>query len=366
MSVPFCRRGLASHAHPSAPAGVRARVRGSLAVQISVLLLAALFSLAFAVPAADAATVVKIATLAPDGSVWDKTLRAMGDRLKRDTGGNVVLRLYPGGVAGDEPDIVRKMNIGQLQGAALTSVGLASIDPAFGAFQRPLLFDSYEELSSVLAALRPTLDARLARHGYVLLAWGHGGWLHLFSTRPVRTVADLEQLKIFSWSGDEAMVDRWRRAGFKPVPLAATDILTGLTTGMIDALPTTPLAALSLQWFRHTPYMQDFGIAPLIGATVMHKRLWDRLTDAQRTAMRQAAQEAQATLLREVPAQDQRAITAMVSRGLEVIAIPPAEQASWNALAERFAADMRAHFVDQDLLAEIARAREAFRARAHD
>ncbi len=336
--------------------------QGRCAYLASMLVL--LTTLAVVTASTVAAKPVKVATLAPDGSVWDKTLRTMGDRWRSETDGKVTLRLYPGGVAGDEPDIVRKMNIGQLHGAALTSGGLATIDPALGAFQLPLLFESYDELFHVLEALRPTIDQRLAERGYVLLAWGHGGWLHLFSTEPVLAVADLERLKIFTWSGDEEMAERWRRNGFNPVPLAATDILTGLNTGMINALPTTPLAALSLQWFRHTPYMQDFGVAPLIGATVIHRRVWDKLSPAERDVMRAAAEDAEATLRREVPDQDARAVTAMKSRGLKVVAVPDEHTAAWQALAARFGEDMRKHATAKDLIEAIGQARDAYRAHA--
>lgn len=338
------------------------RLRRSRALLGPVLVLLAV--LAGVAEPAIAATAVKVATLAPDGSVWDKTLRTMGDRWRSETGGEVTLRLYPGGVAGDEPDIVRKMNIGQLHGAALTSGGLATIDPALGAFQLPMLFESYDELFHVLETLRPTIDQRLAERGYVLLSWGHGGWLHLFSTEPVRAVADLEKLKIFTWSGDDEMADRWRRNGFDPVPLAATDILTGLNTGMINALPTTPLAALSLQWFRHTPYMQDFGVAPLIGATVIHRRVWAKLSSAERDVMRAAAADAEATLRREVPDQDKRAITAMTSRGLKVVEVPAEHSSAWQGLAARFAEDMRKHSTAKDLIEAISQARDAYRAQA--
>lgn len=311
---------------------------------------------------ADAKTAVKIATLAPDGSVWEKTLRTMGDRWRRETDGEVTMRLYPGGVAGDEPDIVRKMNIGQLHGATLTTTGLAAIDSAFDVFQLPLFFASYDELFAVLETLRPTLESRLEAKGYVLLSWGHGGWIHLFSTAPVRQVSDLEKLKIFAWSGDETMIARWRRNGFQPVPLAATDIMTGLTTGMIDALPTTPLAALSLQWFRHTPHMQDLGVGPLVGATVLHRRIWDRLSDSEKAVLRAAAREAEDTLRVEVPEQDARAVAAMESRGLTVTEIDAETRAPWESLAERFTADMSTTIRDKTMLEALRRARAAYRA----
>lgn len=315
-------------------------------------------------PAAMAATTVKMATLVPDGSVWDRALKEMGARWQADTGGDVRLRIYAGGVAGDEPDIVRKMRIGQLHAAALTVAGLSTIDEAFDVFQVPMFFESYDELFHVLAAIRPTLEARLEERGFVLLNWGHGGWVHLFSKQPVREVDDLRQQKIFSWSGDEAMFRLWRQNGFQPVSLAATDILTGLQTGMIEALPTTPLAALSLQWFRQTPHMQDIGLAPLVGATVVTKKIWDRIGTAHQGALRAAAAVLEKTLETEVPDQDARAVEQMKERGLTVTEIGDATVARWREIAETFAASQRERVEAKDVLDLARAARDAFRADA--
>src|SRR5262245_47066475 len=132
-------------------------------------------------PAGAQAAVVKLATLVPEGSVWDKALRDMGAEWASATQGRVALRVYPGGVAGDEPDVVRKMRIGQLQAAAITTAGLASIDPAFNVFNVPMFFTSYPELFSTLDKLEPVLKQRLEAKGFVLLSWGHGGWVYFFT-----------------------------------------------------------------------------------------------------------------------------------------------------------------------------------------
>lgn len=311
-----------------------------------------------------AATTVKMATLVPDGSVWDQALKEMGARWQADTGGDVRLRIYAGGVAGDEPDIVRKMRIGQLHAAALTVAGLSTIDEAFDVFQVPMFFESYDELFHVLAAIRPTLEARLEERGFVLLNWGHGGWVHLFSKQPVREVDDLRKQKIFSWSGDEAMFRLWRQNGFQPVSLAATDILTGLQTGMIEALPTTPLAALSLQWFRQTPYMQDIGLAPLVGATVVTKKIWDRIGAEHQGALRSAAATLEKTLETDVPDQDARAVEQMKERGLSVVEVDDATEARWRSIAETFAASQRERVEAKGVLDEARAARDAYRAGA--
>ncbi len=317
--------------------------------------------LALAGAAAAPATTLKLATLVPDGSVWDQVLKEMGAEWQRVTGGRVELRVYPGGVAGDEPDVVRKMRIGQLHAASLSVTGLSEIDPAFGVFAIPLFFDSYEELFFVVERLEPLLARRLEEKGFVLLQWGHGGWVHIFSRRPVRRLDDLKRQKIFVWAGDDRAVQTWRDNGFHPVALAATDILTGLQTGMIDALPSTPLIALSLQWFRQTPYMHELGLAPLVGATVATKRAWDRLEPADREAMLTAARAAEKRFEKEIPAQDRRAVEAMTERGLEVVTSDvPAE---WREAAETFAQYVRGGDLPQDVYRQALAARDLYRSR---
>ncbi|MEM1206126.1 MAG: TRAP transporter substrate-binding protein DctP [Acidobacteriota bacterium] len=325
-------------------------------------LLAALLIVLLA-PSVQAATVVKMATLVPEGSVWDGILRHMGAEWSDRTDGQVKLRLYPGGVAGDEPDIVRKMRVGQLQGAALTVAGLSVIDEGFEVFELPMFFESYDELYHVLDTLRPDFEKRLEAKGYVLLNWGQGGWVHIFSKKPVRSVDDLRSQKLFTWAGNDAMVQLWRRNGFQPVPLAATDILTGLQTGMVEAITTTPLAALSLQWFRQTPYMQDLGFAPLVGATVMSRRAWRKLTPEQRSALLEAARETEKELLEVIPEQDEKAAQQMAERGLEVVAVTEAQRAEWRAASQDFERFKHGSMKDTALLDKVRSTRDAFRQR---
>src|ERR1041385_6249368 len=249
------------------------------------------------------ASVVKLATLVPEGSVWDKALRDMGADWSTATAGRVTLRVYPGGVAGDEPDVVRKMRIGQLQAAAVTTAGLASIDPAVNIFNVPMFFTSYPELYATLDKLEPVLKQRLDAKGFVLLSWGHGGWVFFFTKNPVESLDGLKHTKMFTWAGDDQMVQMWKQKGFNPVPLAATDIMTGLQTGMIDAYPTTPLLGLTLQWYRQTPNMVGMGMAPLVGGLIVTKSAWTKISDPDRRAILAACKNMEDRLKVEVPKQ---------------------------------------------------------------
>jgi len=307
-------------------------------------------------------TVIKLATLITEGSVWGTLLKEMGADWKKATDGRVTLRMYAGGVAGDDPDAIRKMRIGQLHASTLTILGLTEIDPAFNVFTIPFFIDSYEELFFVWDELDPHLRKRLQDKGFILLHWGHAGWIHLFSTRPVTTIDEFKSFKFFVAAGDGTMVSWWKDRGFHPVPLAVTDMVQGLQTGMIEALPATPLSALYLQWYRSAPHMLDLGFAPLVGATVITERAWRKIAPEDQQALLTAGRRTEERFRTELPAQDQHAMEEMEKRGLSVTRVvgTPAEQ-GWRDSAEMFATTMRDDFVPPDIFDLAVRARQSFR-----
>jgi TRAP-type C4-dicarboxylate transport system substrate-binding protein len=235
------------------------------------------------------------------------------------------------------------------------------IDNSFEAFAVPMMFESYPELFYVLRKMEPELKKRLEAKGYVLLNWGHGGWVYFFSKQPITGLADLKKAKMFMWAGDDKMAQLWRTIGFQPVSLAATDILPGLQTGMIDALPTTPLAANSLQWFRATPYMANAGLGPLVGGLVVRKADWIKISEEDRAMIQKACLRAEKLLETQVPAQDSMSVGQMAQRGLKVMEVKPAEMAQWRATADDFSKRMRGTLVPVEIMDLALRERDAYR-----
>jgi TRAP-type C4-dicarboxylate transport system substrate-binding protein len=312
-----------------------------------------------------AAQKIKMATLSPDGSPWDTILEKMGSSWEQGTAGRVTLTILPGGVAGDEPDIIRKMRIGQYQGGALSVAGLSDIHKDFTVFQIPLFFDDYPELMHVLRALTPALDQRLEEEGYKRLAWGYVGWVYFFTSKEAHTIADMQKLKIFTWAGDETLVQWWRRNGFKPVALSATDIMTGLQTGLIEAISVPPLYAMQTQYYKQAPYMADLGLAPLIGAVLLDQRAWKRMSPADQKAVLAAGREAEVKVLEQIPKLDENAIQLMKTAGLEVVPIRNSPNSSeWIQAAGRFADDMRGDIVPAAIFDQARAARDAYRRQA--
>ncbi len=326
-----------------------------------VLVLIAL-ALSLAAPSL-AQTNIKMATLAPEGSPYDKILRDMGEAWKTGTDGRVELTVYAGGVVGDEPDILRKLKIGQYQAAALSVSGLVDIHKDFTVFEVPLFYRDFDEMAHVLEELTPSLSKRLEDGGFKLLGWGYVGWVYFFTTERAQSVADMKKMKIFTWAGDAGMERWWRENGFQPVALSANDIVTGLQTGMITALSVPPLYASQVQFYKQAKYMADMPLAPMIGAILMSKRSFDKLSAADQAALLAAGKVAQEQVFVRIPAADTLSVKLMESQGLEVVPIEGTPAAAeWKAKAEEFAEDMRGDMVPEPIFDEAMKARTAWRA----
>jgi TRAP-type C4-dicarboxylate transport system substrate-binding protein len=296
---------------------------------------------------------VKLGTLAPEGSAWHDITRDMAESWKKATDGKVVFRIYAGGVAGDEPDMVRKLRIGQLHAAALTGAGLSEIAPEINGVQLPMLVRTYAELDHVMAKLAPHFEKALKEKGFTVLNWGDAGWVHFFSKKPVVTVDDLRKTKLCVWAGSNVDVAVWKDAGVQPVPLAATEIHTGLESGLVNAFSTTPLAALSFQWFGSAKNMTDLRWAPLIGATVISTKKWEQLPASARPVLLKAAKESGERLKTETRKLGDEAVTAMKKHGLAVHAVPEAATAMWESQARAAWPKIMGNSIPEDLVKEI-------------
>lgn len=289
-------------------------------------------------PAQAISQTIKIGTLAPDGSAWYESLREMGEEWENTTNGAVKIKIYPGGVAGDEVDMVRKMRIGQLNAATITDVGLSAIIREIAAFQMPLMFSSYEELDYVREGLASKLEELLAEQGFIVLNWGDAGWVRIFSQKPVVYPQDLikQDQKIFVWAGGTENFNAWKAAGFHPVEVAATDIFMSLQTGIVNTFTTTPLVALSYQWFALAKNMCDLAYAPLCGATIITEKKWKQIPEDIRPILMQAARSSGEKLKKEIRNMDNEAVEVMKQHGLVVNPVPDAARKKWVEMSEKY------------------------------
>jgi TRAP-type C4-dicarboxylate transport system substrate-binding protein len=281
-----------------------------------------------------AAQVIKVGSLAPEGSPWDKALKKLAVEWQTISKGRVSLKIYSGGVAGDEPDMIRKMRINQIQAAAMTGSGIGKIDPDWLVYQLPFMTQTDDELDYLFEKLRPELEARMEAKGFTFLALTHSGWLRFFAKEPVVEPEDMRRLKFFVLEGSPEIDQAWKEMGFRIVPLPANDAFAALQSGMVDVFSASPLTAAAFQWFALAPHMTDFNWTPLTAGLIISGRAWQRIPSELRPQLKAATQRALKDMEDEVMGVEQQAIEIMLENGLVIHHVPPEALEKWEKLVE--------------------------------
>ncbi len=294
----------------------------------------AVLALAIVIPLSVPALNIKMGTLAPAGSPWDDALRKLSASWSEQTNGRISVTIYPGAVAGGEGDMIRKMRIGQLQAAAMTGSGLEGIVSDVFLLNVPFLFSSEAEADYVLDQITPRYKQLFAEKGFVLLGWTIAGWIDFFSREPVVSPADLQAQKLAVSGVNPDQVQAWKNVGFHVIPLDTPNLMSALSSGMIDALYTSPLAAASYQWFGIANNMCALNIAPLTGAIIISERTWRQIPESYRADMESSAQAVVKPLYADTRALEEQAMKVMEANGLTVNHVPPATATRWRTLME--------------------------------
>jgi TRAP-type transport system periplasmic protein len=319
-----------------------------------------------AAPARSQAPVrIFVGTAAPEGSIWEEILEQMRQDWTRIAGDAIDVRIYAGGTQGDEAVMLDKVRLGSrstLQAVGLSGAGLTRADKGIAAMQIPLMYESWEEFDYVFDRLRPVLEDRLEAAGFVVLNWAPVGWVQFFTKEPARTPEDIRGMRLFTTAGDPEAEALWRAAHFQPVPLAVTEMITNLNSGVIDAFDVPPLFALADQSVGLVHYMLDLKWAPLVGATLVSKETWEQVPDEYRHDMLEAARQAadfrRADILRS--AEDSVEVLRQQD-GFTVTPVDAALLAVWHEEVEPVWPTLRGGMVPADLFDRAFKLRDEFR-----
>ncbi len=225
---------------------------------------------------------LKIATLSPEGSMWMEKMREGAAVIAEQTEGRVKFKFYPGGVMGNDTVVLKKMHIGQLHGGALVAGSLTGHFPGNQVYSQLMIFDSLEEVDHVRQKMDPYIEAGLEEAGLVTLGLAGGGFAFLMSKEPFSTIEDLKRRKL--WIPDDNAFTRELVGvfGISPIPLSLSDVRTGLQTGLIDTVATTPSAALVLQWHTQIKYLVEIPFIYIYAALVVSKKAFDDIDPKDR------------------------------------------------------------------------------------
>jgi len=302
---------------------------------------------------ASSAQVLKLGSIAPAGSPWDDALKKINNEWTKVSGGTVSLKIYAGGVAGDEMDMIRKMRMGQLQAAGISGVGLCRIQQTILNVQLPLLIRTDEELVYVLDKMKPSFTKSIEEKGFRVIVWSVVGWACFFSKTPVVNPDDLKKQRLFVYAGDDDAVQTWKQLGFHPIPLVITDLMSSLQGGMVDAFTTTPLSAASYQWFGLAPNMCGMKWAPLLGGIVVTTAAWNKIPVELRDKLQSSAETIGVSMQSEIDKADAQAIEVMKQYGLKISTVPPETEAKWKADVDKAMPTLYGKSLDKGVFDEI-------------
>ena len=244
--------------------------------QICVLMAGALMSLT-----SIHATTLKIATLSPEGTAWMKMLRQAASNIEQRTDGSVKLKIYPGGVMGDDKAVLRKLRVGQLHGAALTSGGVMQPYQDIVLYNLPLTFRSAEEADYVRERMDSKLMAGLAQNKFVGFGLAEVGFAYPMTKDPVTAVADFQNQRVWAPDNDPGALKAYSSFNITPIPLPIADVLTGLQTGLIDSIGSPPIGAIALQWHTQVDYALELPLMYVYGLFAITERAFNRMTEAE-------------------------------------------------------------------------------------
>jgi TRAP-type C4-dicarboxylate transport system substrate-binding protein len=239
------------------------------------------------------------------------------------------MRIYASGIAGDEPDMVRKMRIGQLQAAMLSMNGLQGIYNGVKALSYPLFIAEDAEFAYVLDRMAPFFEREMAMRGFKIVLWSPGGWMYFFTRQPVASPRDLRQQKLWV-TGNPDEMRAWQRSGFTVVPLVASEVMTSLQGGMIDGMIASPLIAASNQWFAIASNMANLRLSPLWGALVVTEKAWREIPAGLRSGLEEKARAVMGSMGADIARADARALEVMKGYSLKVNEVGPRERDEWD------------------------------------
>lgn len=306
--------------------------------------------------------IIKFATLAPEGSTWMNLMKEMDLEIQKKTTGRVKFKIYPGGVSGDEKDVVRKMRLGQLHAGGFSGVGLGEILPSVRVLDLPFLFRNKKELDFIQEKYFDWFAKAFEESGHILLGWAEVGPVYIFSNEEIHSLQDMKGHKMWMWEGDPLAAALFKALNLAPYPLSVTDVLMALQTGMIDTVYVSPLGAISLQWFTKVKYMMDLPMAISTGAVTIYKSQFLKIAPEDRKIIQDVAASSLKKLTLTSRSDNEKSVQLMKDYGIKVISVTdPARIEEFRRVGDPVRKELTGKLFPQELINGIMKDLEGLR-----
>ena len=286
-------------------------------------------------PLANAKTVtLRVATLAPDGTGWMKMMRQAAADVQAETEGRVRIRFFPGGVQGSDKSVLRKMQIRQLHGGAVSTGALAHIDTNTQIYNLPFTFQSVEEIRALRDEFDPIIKNSLADNGYTLLGLSEGGFAYLMSDSSLHDSSNLQDKKVWVPEGDKISLTIFEKAGVNPITLPVSDVYTSLQTGLINTLAANPSSVIAMQWHNKLKYAADYPLVFILGMLVVDSRSFNAIDPADQAIVTQIMDNTFKAMDIQNAKDELAAREALINNGIEFQELSDADKQAWQQMAK--------------------------------
>jgi TRAP-type C4-dicarboxylate transport system substrate-binding protein len=286
------------------------------------------------------AKTIKIATISPEGTYWMKQMRAGAKEIKEKTQGRVKFKFYPGGVMGNDDNVLRKIRIGQLHGGAVTIGSLSQSTPDATIYGLPFLFSSIEDAAKIRKTSDPMLNGKIEESGFVCFGIAQGGFTYLMSKQQINSLDDLKNQKSWVPEKSDVGLSVYSYIGVTPISLPLSDVLTGLQTGLINTVITSPIGALALQWHTHVEYVVDLPLNYLAAMMIVDKKVFDKLSEADQAVVSEVMGDVYKRIDKQNRVDNIAAREALIKQGVKFVKLSDKEKEEWDKLGVAVTNDM--------------------------
>jgi TRAP-type C4-dicarboxylate transport system substrate-binding protein len=276
------------------------------------------------------AQTIKLATIAPEGSSWMKSMRAGAKEIGERTQGRVKFKFYGGGVQGNDKQVLRKMRIGQLHGGAFTSNVLLEFEKNSVLYAMPMLFENLDEVTFVRQHMDKKLRDLLEQSGSVNFGFAGGGFAHIMSIRPVANLDDMDGLKVWIPDGDRISYEASKALGISPIIMPLTDVMTGLQTELIDTIMSPPAATIILQWNTKVSYITDLPLSYIFAMLIIDKKYFDRIKPDDQVVVREVMEAIYRAFDQQGNDDNQKAYKALLADGMKAVTTDQGQVPEWH------------------------------------
>ena len=306
----------------------------------------------------------KIATIAPEGSIWTTRFRDFAAEVGEKSKGEIAFKIYPGGIMGDDRAVYRKMRIGQLHGGGFTMTGIGRIVGDFRVMGLPFLFRSYEEVDHVKKGLWPSFSKAFAEKGLELIAMTEVGFVYSMSTSPVATLDELKERKIWAPEGDPISVAYLKTLGITPLPLTVPDVLTSLQTGMVETVFNSLYGSIVLQWFTKTKYITDIPFGYAYGGLLLDRKKFVKLPDNYQAMVKETASKHFSQLIADTRKSNNDSRKVLEDNGVSLVTPDPEGLQTMRDMSIKTAKQMQGTAFSQEIYNETTKLLEDYRKQA--